>query len=161
MLCFLLLRPTIQLLCGLLDVLNVDNVVPPLHAVGLMAADLHPNRSVDSGLSHIPSGRPAKIVKKKTGVPRPLGSGIPSPSASQRAELKFVGVPTFLPEFADSGSVRSRSRQFDGVALPANRRDLLRPSKDSRTTPLKRSEEHTSELQSLRHLVCRLLLEKK
>src|SRR5258705_13355890 len=28
-------------------------------------------------------------------------------------------------------------------------------------TPLQRSEEHTSELQSLRHLVCRLLLEKK
>src|SRR5437899_6512483 len=27
--------------------------------------------------------------------------------------------------------------------------------------PLDRSEEHTSELQSLRHLVCRLLLEKK
>src|SRR5499426_4924336 len=29
------------------------------------------------------------------------------------------------------------------------------------TMPLNRSEEHTSELQSLRHLVCRLLLEKK
>src|ERR1035441_5531171 len=28
-------------------------------------------------------------------------------------------------------------------------------------TPTPRSEEHTSELQSLRHLVCRLLLEKK
>src|SRR5262245_63381761 len=28
-------------------------------------------------------------------------------------------------------------------------------------TPWLRSEEHTSELQSLRHLVCRLLLEKK
>src|SRR5258705_8111065 len=28
-------------------------------------------------------------------------------------------------------------------------------------TPARRSEEHTSELQSLRHLVCRLLLEKK
>src|SRR5258705_1367146 len=28
-------------------------------------------------------------------------------------------------------------------------------------TAAKRSEEHTSELQSLRHLVCRLLLEKK
>src|SRR5205814_10248097 len=27
--------------------------------------------------------------------------------------------------------------------------------------PVERSEEHTSELQSLRHLVCRLLLEKK
>src|SRR5258705_1808208 len=31
---------------------------------------------------------------------------------------------------------------------------------DHGTSP-KRSEEHTSELQSLRHLVCRLLLEKK
>src|SRR5437899_5060276 len=29
------------------------------------------------------------------------------------------------------------------------------------TLPRRRSEEHTSELQSLRHLVCRLLLEKK
>src|SRR5262245_64628943 len=29
------------------------------------------------------------------------------------------------------------------------------------TTSMTRSEEHTSELQSLRHLVCRLLLEKK
>src|ERR1039458_8486677 len=29
------------------------------------------------------------------------------------------------------------------------------------TVPEVRSEEHTSELQSLRHLVCRLLLEKK
>src|SRR5258705_10089304 len=31
----------------------------------------------------------------------------------------------------------------------------------SRSMPDERSEEHTSELQSLRHLVCRLLLEKK
>src|SRR5258705_6363617 len=31
----------------------------------------------------------------------------------------------------------------------------------SRISPTTRSEEHTSELQSLRHLVCRLLLEKK
>src|ERR1035441_3590196 len=32
---------------------------------------------------------------------------------------------------------------------------------DTRRVPVERSEEHTSELQSLRHLVCRLLLEKK
>src|SRR5262245_63413592 len=31
----------------------------------------------------------------------------------------------------------------------------------SSASPTRRSEEHTSELQSLRHLVCRLLLEKK
>src|SRR5258705_6067912 len=32
---------------------------------------------------------------------------------------------------------------------------------DHRPRVMRRSEEHTSELQSLRHLVCRLLLEKK
>src|SRR5262245_63308408 len=38
----------------------------------------------------------------------------------------------------------------------------LQPEASSDTEPwLSRSEEHTSELQSLRHLVCRLLLEKK
>src|SRR5258705_8315994 len=31
----------------------------------------------------------------------------------------------------------------------------------SESSEVRRSEEHTSELQSLRHLVCRLLLEKK
>src|SRR5947199_4403415 len=36
-----------------------------------------------------------------------------------------------------------------------------RPSLRSRMAGWGRSEEHTSELQSLRHLVCRLLLEKK
>src|SRR5258705_9709603 len=45
---------------------------------------------------------------------------------------------------------------------------LMGPSGSGKSTLLnliagldKRSEEHTSELQSLRHLVCRLLLEKK
>src|ERR1039458_10671903 len=45
------------------------------------------------------------------------------------------------------------------VAPPA----VPRPWKASmmpQTVPKSRSEEHTSELQSLRHLVCRLLLEK-
>src|ERR1039458_3094435 len=39
--------------------------------------------------------------------------------------------------------------------------DLLRCEQDCRADGGRRSEEHTSELQSLRHLVCRLLLEKK
>src|SRR5262245_64294304 len=47
--------------------------------------------------------------------------------------------------------------------------DLADPAADPETLvtgrvldhPVERSEEHTSELQSLRHLVCRLLLEKK
>src|ERR1039458_8906170 len=40
------------------------------------------------------------------------------------------------------------------------RPDRIRP-RSCRGWPEMRSEEHTSELQSLRHLVCRLLLEKK
>src|SRR5262245_64714774 len=36
-----------------------------------------------------------------------------------------------------------------------------RPPSWQNRRPVARSEEHTSELQSLRHLVCRLLLEKK
>src|SRR5690625_5430779 len=43
-------------------------------------------------------------------------------------------------------------------------KDVLYADETSRTTPIphwRRSEEHTSELQSRGHLVCRLLLEKK
>src|SRR5258705_9723234 len=43
-------------------------------------------------------------------------------------------------------------------AAPARRRGSLA---NIRWRSIRRSEEHTSELQSLRHLVCRLLLEKK
>src|SRR5258706_14988414 len=39
--------------------------------------------------------------------------------------------------------------------------DLPDPGSDSASGRTKRSEEHTSELQSLTNLVCRLLLEKK
>src|SRR5439155_19174859 len=49
------------------------------------------------------------------------------------------------------------------VALraPARRRDLVRGLGGAVTVEIDRSEEHTSELQSRGHLVCRLLLEKK
>src|SRR5437899_7954360 len=58
---------------------------------------------------------------------------------------------------------RDRYCEFEQIALPrirvhvhdARERNLLELAISVR------SEEHTSELQSLRHLVCRLLLEKK
>src|SRR5690348_18209386 len=53
-----------------------------------------------------------------------------------------------------TGNGRHLVRQVSGRRLPGY--TCLRPSADSR-----RSEEHTSELQSPVHLVCRLLLEKK
>src|SRR5687768_18077560 len=45
------------------------------------------------------------------------------------------------------------------VRLPVN--PELRQMNQARARPMPRSEEHTSELQSRLHLVCRLLLEKK
>src|SRR5205823_14796568 len=49
------------------------------------------------------------------------------------------------------------SRHHDHIAQAARQQVLARAS----VTPDERSEEHTSELQSLAYLVCRLLLEKK
>src|SRR5947199_3807012 len=56
----------------------------------------------------------------------------------------------------------------DGIRLDATLTTPLAPidmsGRVSESSPLRtdrRSEEHTSELQSLRHIVCRLLLEKK
>src|SRR5438874_5872282 len=46
----------------------------------------------------------------------------------------------------------------DAMTKRRNRQQIMRDVKDSHP---KRSEEHTSELQSRRDLVCRLLLEKK
>src|SRR5205814_9266649 len=62
------------------------------------------------------------------------------------------------------GRRRSRRRRH-ATAAPARDSSPRSPSNPrapggSRRSP-PRSEEHTSELQSLRHLVCRLLLEKK
>src|SRR5262245_63382525 len=55
------------------------------------------------------------------------------------------------------------------LAMPRSRNDIAAeipraanaPPRSIEKKKLIRSEEHTSELQSLRHLVCRLLLEKK
>src|SRR5438045_6973175 len=62
--------------------------------------------------------------------------------------------------FRSDRSVRGRER---GVCAQISSRAEWETQPADRETgqQLVRSEEHTSELQSLRHLVCRLLLEKK
>src|SRR5436853_74509 len=60
-------------------------------------------------------------------------------------------LPIFL------GPRHGRQAGATGPDHAGARRGTLRPGGH----PRGRSEEHTSELQSLRHLVCRLLLEKK
>src|SRR2546425_1530422 len=83
------------------------------------------------------------------------GMMVPSVSAgsSQRAARETCAPHVTLPSgAAQSGAARARSRS-------ASTRTLLTAWLESERRC--RSEEHTSELQSLAYLVCRLLLEKK
>src|SRR6266487_5074479 len=81
--------------------------------------------------------------------------------AAKHADTIFLGPgedtwPQFLADYrAKSPRPRYESKRRTLVNLPPIRRDLIK-----RHLYL-RSEEHTSELQSPVHLVCRLLLEKK
>src|SRR5439155_22525797 len=59
-----------------------------------------------------------------------------------------------------SSSIRTR-RSSSRVSGRATRRPANAPALGSALIVMPRSEEHTSELQSRGHLVCRLLLEKK
>src|SRR5438045_7722268 len=67
--------------------------------------------------------------------------------------LKRVGRKIWQEEVERIVTQMQRAFVADYVVLGGGNAKLLEP--------LPRSEEHTSELQSLRHLVCRLLLEKK
>src|SRR5689334_23897195 len=76
---------------------------------------------------------------------------------SKRQELQFieyVGADTKEPRIEGSVTVAGRAVEPE-VARNLSARDL------HRVFAFVRSEEHTSELQSQFHLVCRLLLEKK
>src|SRR3990172_9907865 len=57
-------------------------------------------------------------------------------------------------------SVGSNPR-MDSISSPKNSKRAGAASEGGHTSRIPRSEEHTSELQSRLHLVCRLLLEKK
>src|SRR5204862_7731207 len=71
-----------------------------------------------------------------------------------------AGAPLYLPSFPTR---RSSDSLVDAVncAIALERPLLLRGEPGTGKTLLARSEEHTSELQSRRDLVCRLLLDTK
>src|SRR5207302_2603064 len=87
-------------------------------------------------------------------IPRPLRSTL---FPYHDALPIFDEKPRFpiLDYFGDSRGRRRQDRDLAGLGLQdGERQPLLRRGQ-------KRSEEHTSELQSRENLVCRLLLEKK
>src|SRR5262245_64711633 len=70
----------------------------------------------------------------------------------------FPYTTLFRSVYLRSPTARDRDALIELARASAK---LHRPWLSAPATPEARSEEHTSELQSLRHLVCRLLLEKK
>src|SRR5262245_62777554 len=68
------------------------------------------------------------------------------------SDLRLCGI---------SAASRHRAQPMPGYTSPNLWPDTLIVFTCCRRKTINRSEEHTSELQSLRHLVCRLLLEKK
>src|SRR5690625_7355968 len=71
--------------------------------------------------------------------------------------LRFSGFEVFTSSTGNEAIREATENQPDLVVL-----DVMLPDMDGFTVTRRlRSEEHTSELQSRGHLVCRLLLEKK
>src|SRR5258705_931262 len=80
-------------------------------------------------------------------------------SRSSRVGFRTVGRGVNPQD--PNGSPRSRSICSLKLARLSRRSISRHEGSESRQIERERSEEHTSELQSLRHLVCRLLLENK
>src|SRR5690625_5517480 len=96
---------------------------------------------------------------KATARPRKTSPAISDPQSVLRLVIPNLHVPDVrLGTYVDSRQIgpflRGTENLFVMYAVPGK----ILPRSDD---PAQRSEEHTSELQSRGHLVCRLLLEKK
>src|SRR2546425_6309736 len=101
--------------------------------------------------------------------PRRLGLASPGDEApiTPTSLLPKAGPPSNIGESTEPARCRrggrlqplSTSKAWRGNELNSTAEE--RPSSNSTIMSEQRSEEHTSELQSLAYLVCRLLLEKK
>src|SRR5436853_5965729 len=90
------------------------------------------------------------------------GEEISRLTPEQRADVRNRKIGFVFQSF----NLLPRASALENVTMPLDYSHRSIPEKEAhdrgvRLLELVRSEEHTSELQSLRHLVCRLLLEKK
>src|SRR5207244_12800287 len=106
---------------------------------------------------------------EREGAGRPVSSGtnVNRSRRNRSAFSRFAPAPPVFRERAgvrsNSGSCKCAGRVSCGIpSTPATAPWYRHRAKFRRAhPPVVRSEEHTSELQSPDHLVCRLLLEKK
>src|SRR2546423_5756217 len=74
----------------------------------------------------------------------------------------LAGTELFIcPPFTSLATATERCRRSEVLVAAQNMHEESRGAFTGEVAPQMRSEEHTSELQSLAYLVCRLLLEKK
>src|SRR5262245_42802099 len=108
--------------------------------------------------------QPAFFLRTKLAPPRPAPALLPRPRLMERLAANLSRTVTLVTANAGAGKttlvadfVREYAPRFVWYQLDHTDAD---PAVFLSYIAY-RSEEHTSELQSLRHLVCRLLLEKK
>src|SRR5215475_8603749 len=99
-----------------------------------------------------------RVLPSALGDPEPDPGAAVEPADAETAWLEPVPDALVTPDSADPAAVVA-AREGVRLALIASLQYL--PPRQRAVLLLRRSEEHTSELQSRENLVCRLLLEKK
>src|SRR5690625_5690458 len=112
-------------------------------------------------LSHLIEKSAFRRVLLSTGLLLCLCSVLNIAAAQSTSQVTIVGIPPVLPSpYADDIETSFVTGQYQIIFNYTSFSNT--PAEFAfRFEVLKRSEEHTSELQSRGHLVCRLLLEKK
>src|SRR5438874_10242651 len=101
------------------------------------------------------------MAKKITGYLKlqvPAGAANPSPPIGPALGQRGLNIMEFCKAFNAQTQNLEKNAPIPVVITVYQDRSF---TFEMRTPPVSRSEEHTSELQSRRDLVCRLLLEKK
>src|SRR2546425_3417431 len=96
---------------------------------------------------------------KQLGLSDDVVHGVQAAGYTEPTPIQLRAIPVILAGNDVIGSAQTGTGKTAAFALPIL--TLLKNHGKCRCLVLERSEEHTSELQSLAYLVCRLLLEKK
>src|SRR6266508_1922140 len=131
---------------------------PPAH-LGLSTPRRYRSGDGAAGLAHDRGGVERLVPADHRGhaeLPRPLAAGRRGDVTDQAQQVREV-----LRPLADQATVAVLDHLRDDAGLQRDHRGAACQCLDHDEARRLRSEEHTSELQSRGHLVCRLLLEKK
>src|SRR5687768_17881393 len=151
---------------------NASAWPPPVPTAALATSSLYRQRSGAPAYSRTLGVVPPSLRVRLRSIVRRLSRAYGTPPAPRRLPPLDELVLTILSQNTNDtnrdrayADLRKRFPDWDDVAdapvgaiAHAVKKGGLAPTKAPR---IKRSEEHTSELQSRLHLVCRLLLEKK